>query len=196
MHESFLQRGKEGPIGVLFLGDSITQFWADKGKETWDARYAKLNAANFGISGDRTQWLLWRIANGELDGISPKVVVLLMGTNNTAANTADEIAAGDAKIVEQIRAKLPETKIILLAIFPRGPREPTISAEKTEAYMKIHRAANERLAKLDDGKTVRFLDLGPKLAPGGGFPSKEVMPDGVHPGPRAIKSGLTACSPC
>lgn len=184
MHESFLRRAREGPIGLLFLGDSITQQWADAGKQVWAERYAKHDAANFGISGDRTQYVLWRIANGELDGINPKVVVLLLGTNNTGSNTADEIAAGDAKIVGQIRAKLPDAKVILLAVFPRGPRRGNV--EEAERHMKVIRAVNERLAKLDDGRHVRFLDLGPKLAPTG-VPSPEVMPDGVHLSPQGYQ---------
>ena len=91
-HENFLKRGKE-PVGILFLGDSITAGWG-KAKPVWEEHYAKHQAANFGIGGDRTQHVLWRIANGELDGIKPKVVVLMIGTNNIGY-PAEEIIKGD-----------------------------------------------------------------------------------------------------
>src|SRR5438552_5420269 len=81
-HQLLLDRAKKGDIDVLFLGDSITQGWESKGKNVWSSRYAEKKAANFGIGGDKTQHVLWRIANGELDGVNPKVAVLLIGTNN------------------------------------------------------------------------------------------------------------------
>ncbi|HZZ41652.1 MAG TPA: GDSL-type esterase/lipase family protein [Tepidisphaeraceae bacterium] len=97
LHESFLKRAKEGNIDLLFLGDSITERW-NAAKDIWQEHYAKYNPANFGISGDRTEHVLWRIDHNELDGIHPKVVVLMIGTNNVSTNnTADQIAAADKK---------------------------------------------------------------------------------------------------
>src|SRR5439155_25463894 len=115
LHESFLKRDKAGPIGVLFLGDSITEGWT-KAPHIWEHYYGVFQPANFGIGGDQTQHVIWRIENGELDGIHPKVVVLMLGTNNTAGNTAEEIVAADRKIVQMIRSRLSETKVLLLAI--------------------------------------------------------------------------------
>jgi beta-glucosidase len=174
-HESFLKRGKEGPIDVLFIGDSITQGWTiGKGKEIWNKYYAPLNAANFGIGGDGTQSVLWRIANGELDDISPKVVVLLIGINNS---TRPGVADGIKKIAAQIREKLPHSKLLLLGIFPRMERDGSISSRLRE-----HTAAvNRELATLDDGKHIRFLDLGEKFIDTEGKVPKEYMPDGLHP---------------
>src|SRR5687767_7836906 len=106
MNDKFVARAKEGNVDVLFLGDSITEGWAGNGKELWKERYAKLNAANFGISGDRTQHVLWRLENGELDGIKPKVVMLMIGTNNIGSNPPEQIAAGVKKIVEKLREKI------------------------------------------------------------------------------------------
>jgi beta-glucosidase len=182
MHESFLERGKSGPIGVLFLGDSITQGWT-KAPEVWKAHYEKYQPANFGIGGDQTQHVIWRIENGEFDGIKPKVVVLMLGTNNTGANTASEIAAADTKIVQMIRAKLPQTKVLLLAIFPRGPRKDKAGniTDDGIAKMKIIREANAQLAKLDDGRNVRFLDIGPKFLDANGRIPDSIMPDQLHP---------------
>jgi lysophospholipase L1-like esterase len=186
MHMSFLARGKSGPIGVLFLGDSITEGWG-RAPHIWEHYYGKMQPANFGIGGDQTQHVIWRIANGELDGISPKVVVLMLGTNNTGAHTAEEIAAADKKIVGMIREKLPNTKILVLAIFPRGPRKnaegvitDAVMAEATRRQ-QIITAANALLAKLDDGQNVRFLDINSVFVGQDGKIPFAIMPDQLHP---------------
>jgi len=186
LHEKFLARAKSGPIGVLFLGDSITEGWG-KAPHVWEKFYGKLDAANFGIGGDQTQHVVWRIENGELDGIHPKVVVLMLGTNNSAGHTAEEIAAADKKIVELIRTKIPETKVLLLAIFPRGARrdkdgavtDPAIT-DATKRMAVIH-DVNARLAKLDDGHDVRFLDLGKVFLGQDNRIPWPIMPDQLHP---------------
>ena len=182
-HESFLKRGKEGPIGVLFLGDSITQGWGAAGKNVWNKEFGSLKPANFGIAGDRTQHVLWRIAQGELDGISPQVVVLMIGTNNMP-HTADEVAKGVREIVTQIHAHLPQTQVLLLGILPRGndPRD----ARTIQLREKIS-AVNRILATFDDGGKTRFLDIGAKfLDPTGGI-AADVMKDGVHPGEKGYQ---------
>jgi lysophospholipase L1-like esterase len=186
LHESFLARGKEGPIGVLFVGDSITAGWT-KAPHIWEHYYGKWQPANFGIGGDQTQHVIWRIENGELDGVHPKVVVLMLGTNNTTLNSADEIAAADKKIVGMIRSKIPEAKVLLLAIFPRGPRKNAQGVVTDDVIvdaqrrMDIINAANAQLAQLDDGKNVRFLDINARfLADDGKIPSI-IMPDQLHP---------------
>jgi len=195
MHESFLQRGKAGPIGVLFLGDSITEGWA-RAPEVWEKYYKPYDAANFGIGGDRTEHVLWRIAQGELDGIHPKVVVLMIGTNNSGTHTAQQIAAADKKIVGQIRAKLPQTKVLLLAVFPRGPRKLRDGTlDDGVQRMETIRTVNAELAKLDDGKLVRYLDLGPKfLGPDGKIPN-DVMPDQLHPNAKGYQIWAAAMQP-
>ena len=119
MHESFLARGKSGPIGLLFLGDSITARWTEA-PEVWKAHFGRYEPADFGIGGDSTHHVIWRIEHGELDGIHPAVVVLLLGTNNTIHFSGQEIAAADAKIVRLIREKIPGVKVLVLAIFPQG----------------------------------------------------------------------------
>lgn len=185
-HESFLARGKSGPIGVLFLGDSITAGWT-KAPHVWEHYYGKWQPANFGIGGDQTQHVIWRIENGELDGIHPKVVVLMLGTNNTGANTADEIAAADRKIVEMIRAKIPGTKVLLLGVFPRGARKnaqgtiPEGVAAEAAKRQEIIQAVNAQLAKLDDGTHVRYLDISSKFLGDDGKIPSIIMPDQLHP---------------
>ena len=186
LHEKFLARAKAGPIGVLFLGDSITEGWG-KAPHVWEHYYGKMDPANFGISGDQTQHVIWRVANGELDGIHPKVVVLMIGTNNAGSHTGEEIAAADKKIVEMIRAKVPETKVLLLAIFPRDARrnpEGLITeaaiADAAKRMTAIDRA-NALLAKLDDGVNIRFLDLGDQFLGRDGRIPWQIMPDQLHP---------------
>jgi lysophospholipase L1-like esterase len=176
-HELFLRRGKEGKIGVLFLGDSITEGWGTRGREVWAENYGKLDPANFGIGGDKTQHVLWRIDNGELDGISPKVVVLMIGTNNIGY-LPEDILAADTKIVQEIHQKLPDTKLLLLGIFPRGadPNDPKVAAMR-----ETIKTVNQGLAKLDDGDKTRYLDIGDKFLDADSKLSKDIMPDALHP---------------
>jgi lysophospholipase L1-like esterase len=180
-HESFLARAKAGPIGLLFLGDSITDNWS-KAPAIWNKYYAPYQPANFGIGGDTTQNVIWRIEHGELDGIHPRVVVLMIGTNNAGSNDAAEIFAADKKIVGMIRTRLPEAKVLLLAIFPRGPRKNRDGSEDNYVErMQIINAVNPQLATLDDGVNVRYLDLGAKfLGPDGKIPDA-IMADHLHP---------------
>jgi lysophospholipase L1-like esterase len=174
MHEAFLKQAKAGGIDLLFLGDSITEGWNTKGKDVWDKTYGADKAANFGISGDKTQHVLWRIDNGELDGIKPKVLVLMIGTNNVTDNPAEQIAAADTKIVQEIHQKLPDTKVLLLAVFPRDAQPSSPKRVKLKAV-------NEALAKLDDAKLTRYLDIGDKFLTPDGELTKEIMPDFLHP---------------
>jgi lysophospholipase L1-like esterase len=173
MHESFLKRAKEGKIDLLFLGDSITEGWGNN--SVWQKTYAPLNAANFGIGGDMTQNVLWRIQNGEIDGISPKVTVLMIGTNNFGleGHPPDSVVKGIGTIVQTLRKKLPATKILLLGIFPRDEKP------NTDARKKIQKV-NEQIAALDDKKAVRYLDIGAKFTSADGSIAKEVMPDFLH----------------
>jgi len=173
-HEGFVADAKKGGIDLLLLGDSITDAWRGQ-KALWAERFEPLKAANFGISGDCTQHLLWRLRNGELDGIAPKAVMLLIGTNNIGWNKQDEAStvAGITAVVQEIRTRSASTKILLLAVFPRG-------ATSTDPFRAQVRKINEEIAKLDDGKTVLYLDLGPKFIADDGSLPKDLMPDALH----------------
>lgn len=174
-HTGFVAEANNGGIDLLFIGDSITDGWRKAGKAVWTTRYEPLKAANFGIGGDRTEHVLWRLQNGELKGIHPKVAVVMIGTNNTARDTAPQIAEGVTAIVNEIKKQIPETKILLLAIFPRS--------EKPDSPLRKKIAeVNQILAKLDDGgRSVAYLDIGDKfLQPDGVLPAT-VMPDFLHP---------------
>jgi lysophospholipase L1-like esterase len=175
LHESFLERAKKGDVDVLFLGDSITQGWGGKDpKEVWDKSFGSLKPANFGIGGDQTQHVLWRITEGkELDGIQPKAVVLMIGTNNTGGHSAEQIAEGVTAIVKELNAQRPKTKVLLLGIFPRSPKP-------TDAVRDKIKQTNERIAKLDDGKQVFYLDIGAKFLDKDGNLQKDIMPDFLH----------------
>ncbi len=179
LHESFLKRGKEGPIGVLFLGDSITERWKNA-PHIWEHYFGRYQPANFGIGGDRTQHVIWRIEQGELDGIHPKAVVLMIGTNNTATHTAAEITGAVRKIVGLIRSKLPQTKVLLLAIFPRGPRVTAGQPDPWEKRMATIAAVNRELARLDDGANIRFLDINQSFLGKDGSIPNIIMPDQLH----------------
>jgi beta-glucosidase len=178
MHEKFNERIKKGNVDLLFIGDSITEAWSGEGKEVWAKNYEKRNAVNLGIGGDQTQHVLWRLQNGNLDGpIKPKAAVIMIGTNNTARNTPEEIASGIKEIVKTVRKKLPDTKILLLAVFPR--KRPNDAKDIDERIAKI----NGTIKKLDDGKMIHYLDIGPKFLDKDGVLPKEIMPDLLHLSP-------------
>jgi len=193
-HEGFVKIAQAGGVDLLFLGDSITDFWRNRGSNVWNTYYSPRHAANFGISADRTQHVLWRIDNGELDGIKPKVLVLMIGTNNTGKeknglprNSNQETIQGVQAVVTRIRAKLPETKILLLAIFPRGNFDDPQRAQVA--------LINTVIAKLDDGQWVKFLDIGPQFLEADGTLPKSIMPDLLHPNARGYQIWADAIEP-
>ena len=182
-HESFVERSKKGNVEILFAGDSITQRWETDGQAVWDESFAAWKPANIGISGDRTQHLLWRIGAGkELAGIDPKVIVLLIGTNNVHNNSPAEIAAGVKAILAEFRKQKPKAEILLLGLFPRTsePVPESATTAPAEALSPKIAAINALLAKLEDDAAVTFLDLASEfLDEAGGLP-KSAMPDFLH----------------
>jgi len=192
-HEKFVATAKEGKAQLLFLGDSITAGWAGRGKDVWEKSFSQWQPANFGIGGDRTQHVLWRIQNGELDGLKPKAAVLMIGTNNVGNDSAEAIAQGVTKIVETIRAKTPDTKILLLAVFPRGEKAST--PEKPNAGRDKLAQVNGILAKLADNQHIFFLDIGAKFLQPDGSISKDIMPDFLHPSPAGYQIWADAITP-
>jgi lysophospholipase L1-like esterase len=190
-HAANVAAAKAGGIDVVFLGDSITEMWNAEGRDVWAKSIAPLKAANFGISADKVENVLWRVQNGEFDGIQPKTVVLLCGINNTWGAKKDDrektgtaIAAGLSEVIKTIRAKSPQTNILLLAIYP--------IADGADTTVKT---ANSALAKLDDGKAIRFLDLGPKLADADGKLAKENTKDGLHLSAKGYEIVATSIMP-
>jgi lysophospholipase L1-like esterase len=183
----------DGDIGVIFLGDSITDAWTsdDAGKAAWDEHFAPLNAVNYGISADRTQHVLFRLQHGNLEGLAspakgaaPKLVVLMIGTNNSNGNdnSAEEIADGIVAVVHELRRQLPKTKVLMLAVFPRGEKPAPENAQRAK-----NAKASELASRVADGKDVRFLDIGSKFLQPDGTLSKEIMPDLLHLSPKGYK---------
>jgi lysophospholipase L1-like esterase len=167
-----------GDIDVLFMGDSITDFWrnpegAFAGKPVFDKYWGNLKVANFGIAGDTTQGVLYRLQNGEGTGFSPKAVMLMIGTNNTRANSAAEIAEGVGAIVLELQKDFPDARILLLGIFPRSTPVDPVRAQIAEI--------NSIISRLDDGARVRYLDIGKVFLDGNGVIAPDIMSDGLHP---------------
>jgi lysophospholipase L1-like esterase len=187
-HDAFVARAQQGGIDVLFIGDSIVEFFATRASDVWNAQIAPLGAvADFGIAGDRTQFVLWRVQNGELDGSGARVVVVMVGTNNLATATPEDVARGIAAIVATVRAKLPAATIVLNAILPRGDaNDPARGAAA---------AVNARLAALADGDRVRWLDAGPGFVDAGGAIRPDLMPDKLHPSPAGYEVWASALRP-
>lgn len=189
-HAANVAIAKQGDIDLLLMGDSITDFWRragqpgvanppSAGKAVFDRYFGGMKVANFGISGDTTQGVLYRLRNGEGDGFQPKAIMLMIGTNNGTTCSSAEIAEGVGAIVLEMRQRFPAAKILLLGIFPRAnPNDP---------IRKTVLGVNPIIAKLHDGKHVFYLDIGDRfLAPDGTIP-EDIMPDKLHPGEKGYE---------
>jgi lysophospholipase L1-like esterase len=163
---------------VIFIGDSITQGWESEGKEVWGRYYAHRNAVNLGIGGDRTEQVLWRLDNGNLVGLKPKAAVVMIGTNNSNGedNTPGQIVDGVTAIVQKLRQKLPETKILLVAIFPRGEN---FNPQRGKILQ-----VNQVLRKLADAEWVHWIDFGHEFVNAQGLIPRALMPDYLHLRPK------------
>ena len=172
-----LQRAKDnqGDCDLEFIGDSITQFWEKGGHAVWQEYYGNLKALNFGVTGDEIQNLLWRFSQGQLDGVKPKVAIVMIGTNNSnpKGNSEAEILDGIKEVVNEIRQKQPGAKVLLLGIFPRGA---TFCPERSKIVQ-----VNQALARMDDGKNIFYLDPGSRFVSRDGSISKDILSDGIHP---------------
>lgn len=178
-HANNKARAAQGNVDVLFMGDSITDFWRNDsgrfaGKQVMDEFWGDLEIANFGIAGDTTQGVLYRLDNGEGEGFSPKAIMLMIGTNNTRANIAGEIAEGIGAVVLSLRNHFPDAKILLLGVFPRSTPDSPLRPQIAEI--------NSIISRLHDGEHVYYKDIGTVfLAPDGSIP-ESIMSDGLHPG--------------
>lgn len=181
-HERTVARIRQGHVDLLFIGDSITQGWEEDGRPVWNAFYQHRHAANLGYNGDQTDNVLWRLQNGELDGITPKLAVVMIGTNNATRreDPPEETAAGIQAILTTLRTRLPDTKILLLAVFPRG-----FSAD--DRLRRVNQAVNEQLPAFADERQVFFLNLNRRFLDDNGRLPEEMMPDALHPGERGYR---------
>lgn len=165
-------------VDLLFLGDSITHSWEDTGIATWQTHYANLKALNLGYSGDRTEHLLWRVQNGEIDNLSPKLTIILIGTNNAGhrVEPPEDTAAGIKAILKEVQHRLPTSKVLLLATFPRSK---SINAPMRKRVS----AANDLVQHFADNKNVFWLDIGQSFLTEDGMVMDTVMPDFLHLAP-------------
>ena len=182
-------QASHGQAKVIFIGDSITQGWEGNGKEVWTKYYAPRQAINLGIGSDHTQHVLWRLDHGNLDGLNPKVAVVLIGVNNIpdTNNSPRHVLEGVTAVVHKLREKLPETKVLLLGIFPF--REDFCD-QRAKALQ-----VNQALHKLDDGKWMRFLDFGHLFIQPDGRISKDMMRDFLHLSPTGYRIWAEAMEP-
>lgn len=192
-HERFMKDRealeKKGPIQLVFEGDSITDGWRGGGKKVFEENYAKYNTFNTGIGGDRTEHLLYRLNEGELDGLHPKAVMLMIGTNNLGTKqSVEDTIAGIKCVVKTIHEKVPEAKILLLGVFPRGNKPD-------DHFRGEIKQVNDAISKMNGQDNVTYLDIGEKfLEPDGTLP-KSIMPDFLHPNEKGYKIWAEAVQP-
>lgn len=173
---------------ILFIGDSITQGWEGAGKDVWQKYYGNRKAVNLGIGGDRTEHVLWRLDHGNADGVSPKLAVVMIGTNNVKANSPEQIAEGIIAVNAKLKEKLPQTKVLILGVFPRSA---TPNDQPRQATVKI----NEIVKSRAESEGFRYLDIGKEFLSPDGTLSKEIMPDLLHLSPKGYEIWAKAIEP-
>ncbi|MFA5291531.1 MAG: GDSL-type esterase/lipase family protein [Phycisphaerae bacterium] len=185
-HNAVLERNRQGNVNIIMVGDSITHRWEDAGKDVWQKYYASRNTVNMGFGGDGTQHVLWRLEHGEVNNINPKLAVLMIGTNNSNRNdyTAEQIAEGVKSIICQLRTCLPNTKILVLGIFPRGDARQRKDKALLEAsynpQWEKNDTANKIISKVADNKTIYYLNINKKFLTKKGKLTRDIMPDLLH----------------
>ncbi|MFT4688175.1 MAG: arylsulfatase A-like enzyme/lysophospholipase L1-like esterase [Limisphaerales bacterium] len=174
-NQQLTANSRNGPFDVVFVGDSITQGWEGRGKDVWKKYYGDKQALNLGIGGDRTEHVIWRLTANNQMGRRAKVAVVMIGTNNTGHfdQDPDEVAAGVESILDIMKKKRPETKILLLGIFPRGQ-----SPHDLKRLNNI--MINQKIRRFADGERVHYMDLSNEFMEPDGTISKTVMPDYLH----------------
>lgn len=183
-HEQNKEVARQGDAELLLMGDSITDFWRNTdgnfaGKSVLDEYFGQWTIANFGIAGDTTQGVLYRLRNGEGEGFRPRAIMLMIGTNNTGRNTAAEIAEGVGAIVLDLRKRFPDAKLLLLGIFPR--------AAATSPVRDVIADINRTIARLHDGRSVHYLDIGHVFLDAQGNIPTDVMSDALHPSTKGYR---------
>ena len=175
-HNDKVAQAKLGEAQLIMIGDSITHGWENDGKAVWDKYFPDINTLNLGYGGDRTENVLWRMQHGELGNTQPKLVVMMIGTNNTGhrMDSPDAIAAGVDAIVNEITAQLPEAKVLLLAIFPRD-------AKRGDAMRQNNLQASKLIADIAKQRNLLFADFNQGFLTEDGTLTKEMMPDLLHP---------------
>lgn len=191
-HEAKLrEKASSTNIELVLIGDSITHGWETEGRQAWADCFGKRGTLNLGFSGDRTEHVIWRLRNGEVDGLSPRMVVLLIGVNNGGhrRDKPEDTAAGIGVILDELRSRLPDAKILLLAILPTG--------EKPDDPLRLlNDEVNRLIARYADGDRIVFCDIGKAFLDENGFLSGSIMPDFLHPNDRGYRIFAEALKSC
>ena len=186
-HKKFNERAKKGNVDLIMIGDSITHWWDTAGKEIWEKYYTKRNALNLAISGDRTEHVLWRLENGNIEGISPKLATLMIGTNNHMSSSPEYTARDIRLIVQKLRSKIPQTKILVLAIFPRGGNDDDAARQKN---MEVNRLISD----IGEEDMVHFLNINETFLNNRRI-RNDLIPDGTHPNEKGYSAWAQAIEP-
>lgn len=179
-HRALVERARRGGVDLYFIGDSITRRWEADYRDNWDRNLAEFRPGNFGMGGDCTEHVLYRIEHGALDGIRPRAIVLLIGTNDVGFEASpsdiglvERVSAGIAACAEALLQRAPNSKLLLVGVTARN------TAGTTSLMPTIH-AVNERISSFADGERVRFLDINDRLADPGGKLNVGTTLDGLH----------------
>jgi beta-glucosidase len=190
-HQAFVDMANTNDFDILFEGDSITDWWQlqgpQGGRDVFQKYFGDVKVANFAVAGDTTQGLLWGLQHGEGQGHKPKVIMIMIGTNNTGSNSGAEIAEGVGAIILELRNDFPDAKILLLSIFPRG-------VGPTDRSRRTNEDANKIIAKLNDGQHVFFMNINDKFLDNDGH-LIGFRPDNLHPVAQGYEAWASAVAP-
>jgi len=188
--EKLKQKSKMEKVDLVLLGDSITHGWEEKGKSVFNNRFKDYQVLNLGFSGDRTEHVLWRLRNGAVEGISPKAVLMMIGTNNTGhrEESPEDTAIGIKEIIRELRSRMPDTKILLQAIFPRD-------RSRADKKRKQNDAINLIIKDFADDQHVFFTDISDVFLDDDGNLPKSIMPDALHPNRKGYEIWADAIMP-
>jgi lysophospholipase L1-like esterase len=189
-HESKLEEPGREQAKLLFLGDSITQGWEGAGRDVWDEYYEPIGAFNLGFSGDRTENVLWRLQHGEVDGLNPELVILMIGTNNTGhrQDPPECTARGISMILDELKERLPGSQILLLAIFPR-------ESSPDGSLRQLNNQINRLISGFADHERVYFENINEVFLTDQRVLTEEVMPDMLHPEEHGYRLWAKAMEP-
>lgn len=191
-HQKTLEQVRSGTtFDLVLVGDSITQRWEEDGKDIYTQITGRFSTLNLGYSGDRTQHVLWRLNNGEIDGVHPKKLVLLIGTNNLPAgrSTPEETLAGVDAVLSLLQSRLPETKILVMSLFPRGQG----SSDPVQGSVE---KVNASLAAMAEKHKCKYLDINSRfIDPATGAPQLALFPDRLHPNSAGYQIWIDALQP-
>lgn len=189
-HDQKVRAARAGDVGMIMIGDSLVHNFEKRGRQLWYLYFGRYRPLNLGFNADLTEHALWRLQNGELDGISPRLAIIMIGTNNGGLrrDAPENTAAGIAAIIDEIRVRLPKTKVLLLGIFPRG-------ALRRHPLRKLNASVNNVLPELAEELNVRFLDISDVFLDDKGRLHRAIMYDFLHPTVKGYQIWAEAISP-